>query len=106
LPDVPTAVELVPSEVDRALLRFYALKFNMARPMLVPPDVPPDRVAALQAAFAETMRDPEYLDEAKRIGLDTNWLGAADIAAKARQIMETPQPVLDRLRDVLVRGAN
>jgi len=106
LPDVPTAVELVSSEADRALLRFYALKFNMARPMLVPPDVPADRVAALQAAFAETMRDPEYLDEAKRIGLDTNWLGAADIAAKAREIMETPQPVPDRLRDLLARRAD
>lgn len=106
LPDVPTAAELVPSETDRALLRFYALKFNMARPMLVPPDVPAERVAALQAAFAATMRDPGYRQAAKRIGLDTNWLGAADIAARARQIMETPQPVSDRLHDLLARGAN
>src|SRR5262249_2215413 len=40
LKDVPTAVELAGSEDDRAALRFYALKFNMARPLMLPPDVP------------------------------------------------------------------
>jgi tripartite-type tricarboxylate transporter receptor subunit TctC len=102
--DVPTAVELAPGDADRALLRFYALKFNMARPILAPPEVPAERVAALQAGFTETMRDQQYLNEAKRIGLDTNWLGAAEIALQARQIMETPQPVIDRLRALLARG--
>jgi tripartite-type tricarboxylate transporter receptor subunit TctC len=105
LPDVPTAVELATSEPDRALLRFYALKFNMARPLLVPPKVPAERTAALQAAFESTMNDPRYLEEAKRIGLDTNWLGAKDIAAQAGQIDATPQPVIDRLRELLGRAS-
>ena len=52
------------------------LKFTMARPLLLPPDVPAERAAALQAAFAATMKDPLYLDEARRIGLETNWLGS------------------------------
>ena len=33
LPDVPAAAELAGAEEDRALLRFYAVKFNMARPL-------------------------------------------------------------------------
>ena len=105
LADVPTAVELAASAADRALLRFYALKFNMARPLLVPPEVPAERTAALQAAFAATMQDARYLDEARRIGLDVNWLGAEDIAAQVRQIGETPQPVVDRLRELLARAS-
>src|ERR1041385_79620 len=32
LPDVPAVAELAGAEEDRALLRFYAVKFNMARP--------------------------------------------------------------------------
>ena len=39
LADVPTVVELAKAEADRALLRFYAVKFNMARPLMAPPDV-------------------------------------------------------------------
>ncbi len=101
LKDVPTVAELTKSDVDREMLRFYAIKFTMTRPLIIPPDVPADRVAALQRAFADTMKDPQYLEECKRIGLDTNWLGSEDMAQRVRQIMETPQPVVDRLRDLL-----
>src|SRR4029078_7077727 len=47
LPDVPTAVELAPAEADRALLRFYAVKFAMARPLMTPPDAAADRLAGV-----------------------------------------------------------
>ena len=104
LKDVPTVAELTTSDVDREMLRFHALKFTMTRPLLIPPDVPADRVAALQRAFADTMQDPQYLDECKRIGLDTNWLGSEDMVQRVRQIMATPQPVVDRLRELLVRA--
>jgi tripartite-type tricarboxylate transporter receptor subunit TctC len=104
LKDVPTVAELAASDEDRALLRFYSLKFNMARPLILPPGVPADRRAALQAAFEATMKDPDYLAEAQRIGLETNWLGGKDLADLIRQIQETPQSVVDRLRDLLARA--
>jgi tripartite-type tricarboxylate transporter receptor subunit TctC len=104
LKDVPTAVELIGNDFDRTAMNYYALKFNMARPFLLPPDVPADRVAALQAAFEATMRDPLYLADAKRIGLDTNWVGGAEFDSYIRQVQETPQPVVDRLRDLLARA--
>lgn len=104
LKDVPTAVELAATEDDRALLRFYALKFHMARPVVLPPDVPAERVSALQSAFEATMKDPAYLADARRIRLDVNWLGSRDITAQIRQIQETPQALVDRLRELLARA--
>src|SRR4029077_16656603 len=101
LPNVPTAIELAAAEADRALLRFYAVKFNMARPLMTPPDVPAERVAALRAAFDATMTDPQYLDEAKRIGLEVNPLGGEGIARLIHDVQATPQPVVDRLRALL-----
>jgi tripartite-type tricarboxylate transporter receptor subunit TctC len=101
LADVPTVIELTPNEADRAALRFYTIKFNMARPILIPPGVPPDRVAALQAAFEATMTDPLYLNDAKSIGLDTNWLGAKALANQAHAIADTPQAVVDHLHELL-----
>jgi tripartite-type tricarboxylate transporter receptor subunit TctC len=76
----------------------------MTRPLLIPPEVPPERVAALQQAFEATMKDSQYLDDARRIGLDTNWLGSVEIDRQIRQIQETPQPVVDRLRELLARA--
>jgi tripartite-type tricarboxylate transporter receptor subunit TctC len=89
LPNVPTAVELASAEADRALLRFYAVKFNMARPLVAPPDVPAERIAALRAAFDATMKDPQYLEDAQ------------GIARLIRQVQATPQDVVDRLRELL-----
>ena len=83
------------------MLRFYAVKFNMARPLVAPPDVPAERLAALRDAFDATMKDPQYLEEARRIGLDVNPLDGEGIAALIRQVQATPQDVVDRLRELL-----
>src|SRR5215470_2726849 len=104
LKDVPTIIELAATEDDRALMRFYALKFHMARPVVLPPEVPAERVAALQSAFEATMKDEAYLEEARRIRLDVNWLGSREMTAQIRQMQETPQAVVDRLRELLARA--
>jgi tripartite-type tricarboxylate transporter receptor subunit TctC len=101
LPGVPTAVELAPAETDRALLRFYAVKFSMARPLMAPPDVPAERLAVLRDAFDATMKDPQYLEDAASIGLDVNPLAGEGIVKLIRQVQSTPQPVVDRLRELL-----
>jgi len=104
LKDVPTVSELAATDADRAMLRFYALKFNMARPVVLPPEVPADRVAALQSAFEATMKDPAYLEEARKIRLDTNWLGSRELTEQVRLVQQTPQAVVDRLRELLARA--
>jgi tripartite-type tricarboxylate transporter receptor subunit TctC len=101
LPQVPTAIELAPSEADRTLLRFYAAKFNMARPLVAPPDVPAERIAALRVAFDATMKDPQFLAEARRIGLDINPLSGEGITTLVQQVQATPPSVVDRLRMLL-----
>jgi tripartite-type tricarboxylate transporter receptor subunit TctC len=105
LPGVPTAIELASADADKAMLRFYGLKFTMARPLLIPPQVPAERTTALQAAFESTMQDPAYIEEARHIDLDTNWLGAKAIAERVRDIAATPQAVVDHLHELLARGA-
>jgi tripartite-type tricarboxylate transporter receptor subunit TctC len=101
LADVPTVVELAKAEADRALLRFYAVKFSMARPLMAPPDVPAERLAALREAFDATMKDPQYLEDARRIGLDVSPLGGEGITKLIQQVQATPQDVVDRLRELL-----
>ena len=101
LADVPTAAELAASGEDRQMLLFYALKFNMARPLALPPDVPPQRIAALQAAFDATMQDPQFLDEARRLGFDIDPLGGKEIAKDMQSIAAAPQPMVDRLRKLI-----
>jgi tripartite-type tricarboxylate transporter receptor subunit TctC len=102
--DVPTAMELALNDADRAVLRTYAAKFAMARPLAVVTEAA-DRLAALQAAFAATMNDAQYLSDARKVGLDTNWIGGRELADLVRHVEATPQPVVDRLRELLARAA-
>jgi tripartite-type tricarboxylate transporter receptor subunit TctC len=77
------------------------VKFNMARPLAAPPEVPPERLKALRMAFDATMKDPRYIEDAERIGLDVSPLGGERIEALIRQVQTTPEPVVARLRELL-----
>ena len=50
-PDIPNAYDLATKEDDRALFRLIFGPWAYGRPLLAPPEVPKDRVAALRAAF-------------------------------------------------------
>ena len=65
LPEVPFFADLVKTDDDRAMLSLIFSKYQMGRPFFVSPSAPPDRVAALRAAFDAAMRDPELIADAK-----------------------------------------
>ena len=62
---VPFALDLVKSEKDRKVWEFLFSYLVYVRPFIVPPEVPADRLKALQSAFKATLEDPEFLAEAK-----------------------------------------
>ena len=101
LPDAPTAIELARDEVGRQALRTYALKYRTTYPFVLPPGVPADRVAALRLAFMETMKDPGFIEDARRIGVDVNPLDGAEIGKIMREIDEAPLEAIESLRKVL-----
>jgi tripartite-type tricarboxylate transporter receptor subunit TctC len=102
LPDVPTIVEWATSEADREMFRFYTLKYEMAYPITLAPDIPADRLAAMQKAFNETMDDPQYQADAKRAGLDISPIGGEEMSKLIRKINETPPDIVERLRNLIL----
>lgn len=101
IPNVPTAIDLVATADDRALLSFYAIKFKLARPLIMPPEVPADRVAAMRAAFDATMKDPQFIEDARKTGLDIDPLDGSQVMALLKEIEATSQAVVDRLKKLL-----
>jgi len=99
--EVPAVVDLAASEDDRAIWRIFTSKFKMARPLALPPEVPAERVKALQDAFDATMRDPQFLEEAKQIGLQIDPLGGEAIGRLIAQMQATPEALVERLRRLL-----
>lgn len=101
LKEVPTAIELMSNDADRELWRVYTLKYAFARPIALPPDVPADRVKVLRDAFDKTMKDPLYIADATKIGLEVNPLDGEAVGRLVAQIQSTPEPVMARLRELL-----
>src|SRR5262249_20293954 len=46
--NVPFALDFVKNDADRAVMQLYLTQKTVARPVLAPPDVPADRIAALR----------------------------------------------------------
>ena len=101
LPDIPTAIELAPSEDARLMLRIYGSKFRTTYPIMLPPDVPSARIAGLRAAFDATMKDARFIADAKKVGVDVDPLGGDAIERLSAEIDAMPQPVIDRLRKLI-----
>jgi tripartite-type tricarboxylate transporter receptor subunit TctC len=101
LPDVPFAPDLVTSQDDKLLMQAAFAPLALGRPLVAPPEVPADRVAAIRKALADTFADPEFLAEGKRMGLAVNDPRTGEqlrgVIARAYQ---SPPQVVARLRQL------
>jgi tripartite-type tricarboxylate transporter receptor subunit TctC len=79
-PDVPAAGEFAKDERTREILQLLTAPQDMDRPLLVPPGVPADRVAALRGAFRAAINDPGFLAEARKQHLEIKQLDGDKVA--------------------------
>ena len=97
----PLVESLATNDEDRLALKLLTSRLEAGRPFVAPPGVPPVRVAALRKAFDETMRDPAFLAEAKRLLLDVEPMTGEEVAALVKSVLATPPAVVARVRKVL-----
>ena len=65
----------------------------MGRPFLAPPNIPPDRAAALRKAFMDTMTDKEFLADAEKTQLEIKPVAGDRIQELVKTIYQTPPEV-------------
>jgi tripartite-type tricarboxylate transporter receptor subunit TctC len=103
-PDVPTARELARNAEDRHLIEVIEIPYALSRPFAAPPDVPADRAKALQDAFMATHKDPAYLAEAEKLGLDVSPVGSEAVLRMVDRIAKTPAEQLKRIEKLIAEG--
>ena len=104
LADVPTARELAKNETARALIELAELPYTVSRPFAAPPGAPPARAKALQAAFLAAHRDPVYLEEAGKLGIDISPVGGEEVLRAIDRIAAAPPDLLDYVRKLLAEN--
>lgn len=106
LKGVPLALNMIEKPEDRAVFELLAIPQEFGRPLLTPPGLPPDRLAALQKAFDETLADPDYQADAARAAQfpdATSSSGVRNLIAKA---YAAPKAVLSRSAEYAASMAN
>jgi tripartite-type tricarboxylate transporter receptor subunit TctC len=93
---VPSIFEFIKKDEDRQIFQFLSASMEMGRPMLAPPDVPADRVAALRKAFLDTMKDPAFIQEADAQGFEITVKTGEALAALVNAEMQIPQSIIER----------
>jgi tripartite-type tricarboxylate transporter receptor subunit TctC len=106
MPEVPAEVPLikdyVTSDDDKKALDVIFMSTILARPYIAPPGVPAERVKALRDAFMATMRDPEFLAETSKMGLDIVPTSGEDMQDIVRENYELPQGIIMKVRKALI----
>src|SRR5438094_304207 len=70
LPNVPLAVNLAKNDEARRLIQVAVQNVSAyARPFVLPPATPKERVQLLRKAFQETLKDPAFLAEVEKTKL-------------------------------------
>jgi tripartite-type tricarboxylate transporter receptor subunit TctC len=98
LPDVPLIMDFAQNDRQRASLKIILSRQTMGRPFMAPPGLPEDRKQALRKAFDDTMKDPEFIAEAKARGQEVNPVSGAAIDKLLGELYATPLDVIAETR--------
>jgi tripartite-type tricarboxylate transporter receptor subunit TctC len=101
LPDVPLLMDLAKNDEDRAVLKLLSASGDIGRPLFVAPEVPKERVQALREAFNRMVKDPTFLETAKKEHFDIDPRTGEEMQQIVEEIIATPKPIRDRLAKII-----
>jgi hypothetical protein len=98
--DVPAIIDYARTPDDRKVFEFLFAPQEMGRPFFAPPGVLPERVSALRDAFAQTLKDPQFLADADKMGIEVQHVGGERIQRLVERIYASPPEVIARAKAV------
>ena len=98
---IPWVMDLAKNEEDAQLFRMIFARGAVGRPFLAPPGLPADRAAALRKAFEDTVKDPEFLADARQARLDITPMTGDEAQALIEEVYATPRHIVERAREIL-----
>jgi len=101
LPDVPLVMDFAETDKQTKVLRLFLARQLIARPYVMPPGVPQERVAIMRKAMAETAIDPEFLEDAANQSLSIDFVTGEEAQAIIVETYEYPDEVVDVVKNAM-----
>lgn len=102
LHNVPLSINLAKTDEGRKLIQVGIHDVSTITFLYsLPPGTPKERVQALRLAFQQTMRDPEFLAEAKKANLDLDPVPGEDLERVISGFFNLEPGLLKKLKEIL-----
>ena len=101
LKGVPFIVDLARNAEEKQAIEFLYAGQGIGRPFVAPPDLPADRLKMLRDAFNATVKDPDFIADAKKQKLDVEPEDGEHLAALIKRIYATPKPVVEKVSELV-----
>jgi len=102
LPKVPLAVNLAKTEEAKELIKAGITDpASITRLYCLPPATPEERVQTLRKSFQDTLKDPRFLEEAKKSKLDVDPLTGQEVEKIIRSLFSLKKSTVARLNAIM-----
>lgn len=102
LPNIPQAIKFAKTEEGRKMIEVgIHSDSDIVRTYTLPPGTPKDRVLLLRKAFEATLKDPEFVADAKKSRLNVEPIPAEEIEKDIAGLFKLDPALVAKLKDVL-----
>ena len=104
LPNVPLAIDLAKTDEARKLIEMGIHDPAVyARPLVLPPGTPKDRVKILRTALQKMLKDKEFLDEMDKAKLDLQPVSGDELEKVVGSLFSMDSVMAAKLKDILYK---
>jgi tripartite-type tricarboxylate transporter receptor subunit TctC len=96
MPDVPLIMDYAKNDEDKKALELILASQYLGRPFIAPPGLPTGRAKALQDAFANSMKDPAFIADAAKAGVEVSLVDGDETLTLMKKFYASPKNVIAR----------
>jgi tripartite-type tricarboxylate transporter receptor subunit TctC len=101
--DLPLFSEVIKDEDHLSAYRTWSGTYEFQRPFSVPPGTPKERLQLLRKAFADTLRDREFVAEAEKVRWEVTYVSGEEIEKHVEKVMAVSPKALQLLDFLMVK---
>jgi tripartite-type tricarboxylate transporter receptor subunit TctC len=102
LSSVPMALDVAKTDEAKQIIKYGAIDPGaITRVYVTTPGTPKDRVQLLRKAFADTLKDPDFVAEAKKVQLEVNPLTGEEVGRIVTGLFNLSPAIVSKLAAIL-----
>ena len=105
LPDTPLLLDLAKTPEQRAAFLMMSNSISLGRALATSPDVPPERLAMLRKAFAQTLIDPQFIAAVQKGRGTVRPESAEKVESIVQSLFSAPKDVRDIVKVAQTPGS-